>query len=118
MVIIVTGPAGPGRAAVGRDLAADLGWTFVDSEAWGDVWRSRLRAVAERTLGRREHLVLACPPLKAADRDDLSDLRSVRVISLEPPGTDPATPGHDVLRLNPALATAVLVRHIRQEIGH
>jgi hypothetical protein len=40
------------------------------------------------------------------------------VISLEPPGTDPATPGHDVLQLNPALATAVLVRHIRQEIGH
>lgn len=84
------GAAGAGKTTIGRALAAELGWTFVDGDdhhpsrniekmhasvPLGDAerapWLSALRAVALRALDRREHTVMACSALRRQHRDIL-----------------------------------------------
>ena len=102
MVIIVMGPSGAGKSTIGRALAADLGWLFIDgddrlapsqtrdrvapTDAQREEWLRDLHANVERTVGRREHMVLACSALKARHRDTLrADLNQIRFVYLKAP---------------------------------
>jgi gluconokinase len=83
MVIVVMGAPGAGKSTVGKALAADLGWLFVDSDA-GRTSLGDLRAVMMRAADRREHVVIAYAALKADERDALrGDLRTIRFVYLK-----------------------------------
>lgn len=85
MVIIVMGASGAGKSTVGKALATDLGWMFVDSDA-GRASLGDLRAVMMRAMNRREHAVIAYPALRDEDRDTLrGELRPVRFVYLKAP---------------------------------
>jgi gluconokinase len=90
VVVIVMGVAGSGKTLIGRALAAELGWPFVDaddlhpetnvakmaagmplSDADRAPWLEALHAVIARALDRRQHLVLACSALKERSRQVL-----------------------------------------------
>jgi gluconokinase len=90
MVIIVMGAAGAGKTTVGRALAQELGWPFVDADQYhsaanvlkighGDgltdadrhEWLRRLRAEVARAIERRQHMVMACSALKGLYRETL-----------------------------------------------
>jgi gluconokinase len=97
------GAAGAGKTTIGRALAAELGWTFVDADnhhppenvakmhagvALTDAdrlpWLAALHAVIARALDRREHLILACSGLKARYREALrGGRRPVRLVYLK-----------------------------------
>lgn len=105
MVIVLMGAAASGKSTVGRALAADLGWLFVDGDDYHSPdhiqqmrqgqgltdaqragWLRHLHDIIERVLARREHAVVACSALKAAHRDALrGDLRPVRFVHLKAP---------------------------------
>jgi gluconokinase len=91
MVVIVMGVSGTGKTTVGQQLAASLGWRFVDADdlhppehmkkmAAGHPltdedrapWLARVRGVIADALAHDEHLVLACSALKRAYRDLLT----------------------------------------------
>lgn len=84
------GVAGSGKTLVGRALAAELGWRFVEGDdyhpqanvskmreghALDDVDRAprlaALHGVIARAIDRREHLVVACSALKERYRETL-----------------------------------------------
>ena len=99
------GPAGAGKSTVGRALAANLGWVFVDGDDYHspaniarmqsgvgltdlerETWLRDLHVLIARAMERREHLVLACSALKQRYREELrGDLRPVRFIYLRAP---------------------------------
>ena len=94
VVIVIMGAAGAGKTTIGRALAVELGWPFVDADnhhppanvakmhagmALTDAdrmpWLSSLHGAIARALDRREHLVLACSALKDRYRQVLQDDR-------------------------------------------
>src|SRR5437773_5096354 len=97
------GAAGAGKTTIGRALAAELGWAFVDgddrhpppnieklragqplSDADRAPWLAALHATIARSVGRREQLVLACSALKRRYREILrGDCRQVRFVYLK-----------------------------------
>jgi gluconokinase len=99
------GVAGSGKTTVGRVLAAELGWRFVDADdlhpagninkmregtALTDAdrapWLAAIHAMIARAIDRREHTVLACSALKGEYRDRMrGGLRSVRFVYLKTP---------------------------------
>ena len=82
VVIVLTGAAGAGTTTIGRALAAELGWTFVDGGR-----AQELHAVAARALDHRAHTVIASPALTRHDREVLrGDLRTVRFVYFQPSG--------------------------------
>ncbi|MGE5242618.1 MAG: gluconokinase [Betaproteobacteria bacterium] len=103
MVIIVMGAAGAGKTTIGRALATELGWQFVDADDLHPAhsvekmragvplddrdrapWIARIHAAIARALDRREHAVVACSALKERYRQALrSDLRPVRFVYLK-----------------------------------
>ena len=102
MVIVVMGPAGAGKSTVGRALAEQLAWTFVDADdhhapaslakiAAGTPltehdrsgWLETLHRLVERSVERREPMVLACSALTAHHRSRISGgLRGIRFVYL------------------------------------
>jgi gluconokinase len=102
MVVIVMGAAGAGKTTIGRALAAELGWRFVDGDDLqpsGNIekmrhgrpltdddrapWLDRLHALIARAIDRRDHVVVACSALKERYRQTLGrGLRSVRFVHL------------------------------------
>jgi gluconokinase len=90
MVVVLMGVSGVGKTTVGKILAADLGWTFVEADDFhppGNVekmragtpltdgdrrpWLRALRGRIDEACGREEDAVLACSALKAEYREYL-----------------------------------------------
>ena len=90
MIIIIFGVSGAGKTTVGKLLAREVGWGFIeaddfhpaaniekmrsshpltDEERW--PWLERVRQQIERSLAAGENAVLACSALKRAYRDRL-----------------------------------------------
>ena len=101
MVVIVMGVAGSGKTTVGRLLAAQMGWDFLDADDFhpaANVEKMRhgialtdadrepwLAALATRILGlgaQGRSAVLACSALKQAYRDRLNVDATVRFVHL------------------------------------
>ena len=105
MVVVVMGVSGAGKTTVGTLLATVLGWQFVDGDLLHPAantekmragvalteqdrapWLAALHEVVQRTIDRRESIVIACSALKARYRDALRrDCRGVRFVYLKVP---------------------------------
>lgn len=105
MVVLIMGISGIGKTTIGRELARQLGWTFLDADdehspddvarmAAGtpltDVergpWLERVRARVIRHIEQGENVVLACSALKQAYREYLRDVPDdVLIIHLTAP---------------------------------
>lgn len=107
MVFVITGTAESVRNTVGRLLADDLGWEFVDGEDLRsphlDAWSRNallanvdvsfrvetLSAAIKCWLHQWRDVVVSCPALTEAGRKQLSQMSSlVKIVSLEASATD------------------------------
>ncbi len=98
MVVIVMGVSGAGKTTVGRSLAADLGWRFVDADdlhprsnvmkmAAGAPltdedrapWLRKLRDEVARSLAQGEDVVIAFSGLKQSYRTLLEEMDPAHV---------------------------------------
>ena len=102
MVIVIMGVSGAGKTTIGRALAVELGWPFVEgdqahprrnvekmragiplTDADREPWLNALHDIMARAIGRRQHTIVACSALKARYRTRLrGDLRTVRFVYL------------------------------------
>jgi gluconokinase len=101
MIVVVMGVTGVGKTTIGRLLAADLGWPFLDADdfhppanvakmrrgvplddADREPWLTALRAEIDARLPRGESAVLACSALKQSYRDRLHASEAVRFVHL------------------------------------
>jgi gluconokinase len=101
VIVIIFGVSGAGKTTVGKLLARELGWRFVeaddfhppanikkmrsghpltDKDRW--PWLERLRQQIERSLSVGENAVLACSALKRAYRDRLRVSDEVKFVFL------------------------------------
>ncbi len=90
MVIVLMGVSGSGKTVVGKALAGDLGWTFIEGDDFHPdanvekmrngiplndedrrPWLKALRVRVEAACERDENLIVACSALKDAYRDFL-----------------------------------------------
>jgi gluconokinase len=90
VIVIIFGVSGAGKTTVGKLLARELGWRFVEADDFHSAtniekmrnghpltdkdrwpWLERLRQQIERSLSVGENAVLACSALKRAYRDRL-----------------------------------------------
>jgi carbohydrate kinase (thermoresistant glucokinase family) len=103
MVLVLMGPMGCGKTAIGEMLAKKLRWPFYDADDFHPkenvekmragialtdedrkLWLEKLRANIEDWLRRRQSTVLACSALKRAYRDVLGVNQStVRTVYLK-----------------------------------
>lgn len=103
MVVILMGVAGSGKTTVGKQLAADLGWGFVDADDYHPPqnrakmaagipltdddrmpWLTRLADVIREYQEQGKSLVMACSALREAYRRKLGvDQSEIRTVYLE-----------------------------------
>jgi carbohydrate kinase (thermoresistant glucokinase family) len=103
MVLVLMGPMGCGKTAIGKMLAKKLGWSFYDADDFHPkenvekmragialtdedrkLWLEKLRAHIQRWLKHRQSTILACSALKQAYRDILGVNQSkVRTVYLK-----------------------------------
>lgn len=103
MVLVLMGPMGCGKTAIGKMLAKKLGWPFYDADDFHPkenvekmragialtdedrkLWLEKLRANIQRWLKHRQSTILACSALKQAYRDILGVNQStVRTVYLK-----------------------------------
>lgn len=96
------GVAGSGKTTIGRQLAAELGWTFLDGDDFHTPesvarmsaglpltdterlpWLARLRELVERSIEEGKDTVLACSALKERYRQILLEgLPDVKLVYL------------------------------------
>jgi gluconokinase len=91
MIVVLMGVSGSGKTKVGKALAADLGWPFLDADDYHPEanvakmtagtpltdadrwpWLDRVATEMGAVLVRGGHAVLACSALKQAYRDRLA----------------------------------------------
>jgi gluconokinase len=103
MVLVLMGVSGTGKTTVGKVLAAQLGWAFVEGDDFHPVanvakmkagiplndedrcpWLQALRRRIEEACGQGENIVLACSALKRDYRQYLErhDLECVYYVFL------------------------------------
>ena len=101
MIVIVFGVSGAGKTTVGKLLAQELGWRFIEADDFhpkGNIekmrsgcaltdddrgpWLQRLRDEIERSLAAGENAVLACSALKRKYRDVLRVNSDVKFVFL------------------------------------
>jgi len=102
MVVVLMGVCGCGKTTVGRMLAGELGWPFLDADDFHPEanvakmragtaltdddrwpWLDRLAAEMAAINGRGAHAVLACSALKQAYRDRLARAGDVRFVYMK-----------------------------------
>jgi gluconokinase len=90
MIIVLMGVSGSGKTTIGKVLAADLGWTFLDADAYHPAanvakmhqgialtdadrqpWLEALRRRIDMAAEQAENIVLACSALKHAYQEYL-----------------------------------------------
>jgi gluconokinase len=90
VIIVIFGVSGAGKTTVGKLLARELGWSFIEADDFHPAanikkmrsghpltdkdrwpWLERLRQQIEPSLSVGENAVLACSALKRAYRDRL-----------------------------------------------
>ena len=101
MIIVVFGVSGAGKTTVGKVLAKQLGWRFLEADDFHPAaniekmrnghpltdedrwpWLDRLRKQIEQLLSAGENAVLACSALKRAYRDRLRVSDEVKFVFL------------------------------------
>ena len=101
MILIIFGVSGAGKTTVGKLLAREIGWRFIEADDFhpaaniekmrsghpltdGDrwPWLDRLRKQIEQLLSAGENAVLACSALKRAYRDRLRAADEVKFVFL------------------------------------
>ena len=101
MIVIIFGVSGAGKTTVGKLLARELGWRFIEADDFHPAaniekmrsdhpltdedrwpWLERLRQQIERSLSAGENAVLACSALKRAYRDRLRASGKVKFVFL------------------------------------
>jgi hypothetical protein len=120
MVIVIAEQAWPAAPTlertsasegVGRALAADIGWPYVETE--------HVRPIVARVLERREHAVISAPPLSEPEERALAhEMRPVRFVHLDSAAA--AAAAGDTLAplvLDASLPREQLLRRIRDEFG-
>ncbi|HEX9276762.1 MAG TPA: gluconokinase [Casimicrobiaceae bacterium] len=102
MIVVLMGVCGCGKSTIGRALAAELDWPFLDADTLhpqanvvkmaGGIpltdedrwpWFDRIVAEMRRHAAAGKHLVVACSALKQAYRDRLASGGSVRFVYLK-----------------------------------
>ena len=102
MVVVLMGVCGCGKTTVGRALAIDLGWPFLDADDFHPEanvakmragialtdddrwpWLDRLATEMAAINARGAHAVLACSALRQAYRDRLARGGDVRFVHLK-----------------------------------
>jgi gluconokinase len=102
MIVLLMGVSGSGKSTVGRALAAELNWPFLDADTlhpqanvakmasgipltdadrW--PWFDRIVAEMRRYAAAGKNVVIACSALKQAYRDRLGSGGSLRVVYLK-----------------------------------
>ena len=101
MILIIFGVSGAGKTTVGKLLARELGWCFVEADDFHPAaniekmrnghpltyedrwpWLDYLRKQIEQLLSSGENAVLACSALKRAYRDRLRVSVAVKFVFL------------------------------------
>ena len=101
MIVIIFGVSGAGKTTVGRLLARELGWRFIEADDFHPAaniekmrsghpltdkdrwpWLEELRQQIERSFSAGENAVLACSALKRAYRERLRVSDEVKFVFL------------------------------------
>jgi gluconokinase len=101
VIVIIFGVSSSGKTTVGKLLARELGWRFIEADDFHPTaniekmrsghpltdkdrwpWLQRLRQQIERSLAAGENAVLACSALKRAYRDNLRVSDEVKFVFL------------------------------------
>jgi gluconokinase len=101
VIIVILGVSGAGKTTVGKLLARELGWTFLEADDFHPAaniekmrsghpltdedrwpWLEKLRQQIEHSLAAGENAVLACSALKRAYRNRLRVSEAVKFVFL------------------------------------